>query len=278
MDSKQTVLTYQVCDFDLGCILDCGQSFRWNRQADGSFCGVAFKRAVTVFQSGNSLTIKGADAGDRNLWSDYFDLGRDYGAIKKRLSGDEVLSKAIGFSPGMRILRQQPWEALCSFIISQNNNIPRIKGIVERLCEAFGDEIAGGFYAFPEPERLASLCVEDLAPIRSGFRAKYILDAAKKVAGGEIDLEKISRMPIDDARAELRKITGVGPKVAECALLYGCGRVECFPVDVWIKRALECLYPEGFPREFDDCAGIAQQYLFHYARCCPDCELNAAAG
>ena len=155
---------------------------------------------------------------------------------------------------------------MCSFIISQNNNIPRIKGIIERLCTFFGEDLGGGDFSFPSAERLAVLSEQDLAPIRSGFRAKYILDAARRVASGETELEKVAAMPIDEARAELQKIKGVGPKVAECALLYGFGRAEAFPVDVWVKRIMQELYPEGLPACTENVEGIAQQYLFHWRR------------
>lgn len=209
----------------------------------------------------------------QTVWAPYFDLERDYSAVCRTLASDPVLVSAIAFAPGLHLLRQEPWEALCSFILSQNNNIPRIRGIIARLCALFGEPVDGGF-AFPVPERLAELTENDLAPIRSGFRAKYVLDAAQRVASGQLDLGALSGMPLEEARAALRTIRGVGPKVAECALLYGCGRVECFPVDVWIRRVLDCLYPQGFPAGFGPIAGIAQQYLFHYARCCPSCGLK----
>lgn len=165
-------------------------------------------------------------------------------------------------------MRQEPWEALCSFIISQNNNIKRIKGIVERLCQSFGEPIADGVYNFPSYEVLARLSETDLAPLRCGFRARYIIDASRKVSSGEVNLERLKTCPIDEARQELIKITGVGAKVAECALLYGCGRIEGFPMDVWMKRAMTALFPDGLPECALPYAGIAQQYIFHYVRSC----------
>ena len=163
---------------------------------------------------------------------------------------------------------QSPWETLCSFIISQNNNIKRIAGIIERLCENFGDELGDGVYSFPSAEKLACLSVDDLSVLRSGFRAKYIIDAAKKVSSNEVDFKKVASAELSEARAELMKITGVGPKVADCALLFGFHRLDAFPTDVWIKRALSYLYPNGFPDFADQYKGIAQQYLFHYVRTC----------
>jgi N-glycosylase/DNA lyase len=275
INSNANSVTYKIKDFDINFVLDCGQSFRWEQTAPHTWQGVAFARKLEVIQDGNILVFNGTDEKDfYDIWYNYFDLSRDYSAIKLFLSQDETLAKAIEFSPGLRLIRQQPWEALCSFIISQNNNIPRIKGIISRMCECFGEPIGNGVFAFPTPQRLAQCSEQDFAPLRSGFRAGYILDAAKKVASGEVCLDAISVMPLEKARAALMSIRGVGPKVAECALLYGCGRVECFPVDVWIKRVLACLYPQGFPQQFWEFAGIAQQYLFHYARCCPSCNLE----
>ena len=145
-----------------------------------------------------------------------------------------------------------------------------ITGIIERLCCQFGNPIGGGLCAFPPPERLAGLSPEDLAPLRSGFRARYLIDAARQVTGGTVDLAALSALPTAEARAELMKIVGVGKKVADCALLFGFGHGDCFPVDVWIGRALAELLPEGLPPSLAPCAGIAQQMIFHYMRACPD--------
>lgn len=259
-------------DLDLAQTLDCGQAFRWKEQADGSFIGVAHGKLVTFRQNNNTLTIDGADENDFNsIWKKYLDLELDYGSIKLELSSlHPTLCEAARFAPGIRILNQEPWEALCSFIISQNNNIPRIKGIVERLCQSFGEQLSGDFYTFPSAEKIASLTPEDLSPIRAGFRARYIIDGAKKVASGEIDLEAIRNMEIDEARHELMKITGVGIKVADCTLLYGLHRLDCFPLDVWMKRAMSILFPEMKPGDFGKYGGIAQQYIFHYSRMHPE--------
>lgn len=256
----------RVKDFLPDEIFDCGQCFRWEKAEDGSWSGIAHGRRLTVSLRGDELTLRGTDrAGFDSLWRDYFDLGRDYGAVKEFLSADPVLREAAAYSPGIRILRQEPWETLCSFIISQNNNIPRIKGIISRLCENFGKDL-GGAYSFPSAETLAGLDESDLAPLRCGFRARYILDAARRVAGGEVDLGGLSDIPLSDAHAALESITGVGPKVADCTLLFGCGRLECFPVDVWMKRILARYYPGGFPEKYLVYGGIAQQYLFNLAR------------
>ncbi|MCQ2471624.1 MAG: DNA-3-methyladenine glycosylase 2 family protein [Clostridia bacterium] len=256
-----------VTPLDAGLTLDCGQSFRWSENKNGTWHGVAFGRSVDVFVDGDELIITGdVNENDEQLWRDYFDLNTDYGTICQNLCEDKWLNKAISAYAGIRILKQEPWEALCSFIISQNNNIPRIKGIIERLCATFGEKLSSGDYSFPSAQVLSKESVESLAPLRAGFRAKYIIDAAKKVADGTVDLEKINSMPIEDARLELQKISGVGPKVAECTLLYGFGKKEAFPVDVWVRRIMGELYPDGLPQCTKGVEGIAQQYLFHWRR------------
>lgn len=258
-----------VRDLDLAETLDCGQSFRWE-EYDGGFRGIAFGREVVMKLEGETLTIENSTPEDfESIWKDYLDLGLDYGEIRRGISElHPVLKEACAYAPGIRILRQEPWEALCTFIISQNNNIKRIKGIVSRLCENFGESIGSG-YGFPTAAALSRLAPDDLAPLRAGFRNKYIIDAAKKVAGGEVDLELCRTLPYEDARLELMKIKGVGVKVADCALLFGMHRIEAFPVDVWMKRALENLFPGMSPSDFGDYAGIAQQYIFHYSRMNP---------
>lgn len=259
-----------VKDLDLAQTLDCGQSFRWVEN-DGKFSGVAFRKKVEIYFEDDYLFIDNTTVEDyENIWKSYLDLELDYGKIREDIKKlHPVLEEACAYAPGIRILRQEPWEALCTFIISQNNNIKRIKGIVERLCESFGDKI-DDYYTFPSAEKLAELAPEDLAPIRAGFRNKYIIDAAVKVNSGEVVLEKCRTLEYDDARAELMKIKGVGVKVADCTLLFGLHRVEAFPVDVWMKRALEKLFPDMTENDFGEYAGIAQQYIFHYSRMHPE--------
>ena len=259
-----------VTDLDLAQTLDCGQSFRWVEREDGGFDGVAFNRSVTVRLDGTDLYIENADESDRELWHSYFDLGLDYGKIREEISAiHPILADAAKYAPGIRILRQEPYEALCTFIISQNNNIKRIKGIVQRLCEQFGDRLPDGTYASPDAEKMASLTADDLAPLRAGFRNRYLVDAARKVADGDVDLEKCRSCDYDEARRELMQITGVGVKVADCALLFGLHRIEAFPRDVWMKRAMATLFPGMTPGDFGQYAGIAQQYIFHYSRMNP---------
>lgn len=266
------ILLKDCSNFDLAQTLDCGQAFRWNMREDGAWHGVAFGRALTLRETGDGVLLEGASMEDYlTVWRSYFDLERDYAAIIDRFSEDIHLKKATDFCPGIRILHQEVWETLCSFIISQNNNIPRIKGIIGRFCENFGEELGGGDFAFPTAEKTAALTIEDLAVIRSGFRAKYIIDAARKIVSGEVDVNSLPGLPIGKAQARLEKnIYGVGPKVAQCVLLYGCGQVDAFPVDVWVKRIIEKLYPSGMPECTRGVKGIAQQYLFHYVRNVPE--------
>ena len=220
---------------------------------------------------GDTLYIDNATEEDfEKIWKNYLDLDLDYGKIRKDISKiHPVLKDAAKYAPGIRILQQEPYEALCTFIISQNNNIKRIKGIVERLCESFGEQLPDGEYTFPKAEVIAQLTEEDLSPLRAGFRNKYIIDGAKKVASGEVNLDICKTLPYEEARAELMKIKGVGVKVADCTLLFGMHRIEAFPVDVWMRRAMEKLFPDMTAEDFGQYAGIAQQYIFHYSRMNP---------
>lgn len=257
-------------DFDPAETLDCGQAFRWEEK-DGLWQGIAMGKKLSLAKEGESLRLYCTQEEFDSIWKHYFDLDTDYNKIKERISAiDPVLKEAVSYAPGIRILRQDPWEAICSFIISQNNNIPRIKGIIKRFCELFGEEVADGLYSFPTAEAISRLTVEDLAPIRSGFRAKYIIAAAQKIAGDENFIPSVYSLPIDEARKALQTIKGIGPKVADCALLYGFHRTDCFPVDVWMKRAMEVLLPGHSPDSFGLDAGMAQQYIFHYSRMHPE--------
>lgn len=260
------VIIENVSNFDLKQTFDCGQAFRWNEDADGVWQGSVLDKSIKLYYESDKIIIEGTTKEDfENFWFDYFDLSRDYSKVIDTISSDPILKKATAFGNGIRILKQDPWEALCSFIISQNNNIPRIKGIIDRLCENFGQKI-GSFYTFPSAHQLAALTVEDLSCIRSGFRAKYIIDAAKKVSSGEIDLENLKKCDIDTARDTLMTIKGVGPKVADCVLLFGLNKIDAFPKDVWIKKAMLTFFPNGLPECAKGYEGLVQQYIFFYAR------------
>ena len=283
MDSRPPFEGALLCpvSFDLAQTLDCGQAFRWRpaplwEKAPGGplalWEGAAFGKVLRLGQQGGQVWFFCSQREFDALWRGYFDLDADYEAKRRALSAlSPALAEAAAFAPGIRLLRQEPWEALCSFIISQNNHIPRIKGIIHRLCQAFGEPIGEtGWHTFPTPRRLSACTLEDLAPLRAGFRAKYLLDAAQKVSSGEVDLAQVAQAPLEEGRRQLQKIAGVGPKVAECALLYGFHRTECFPLDVWMKRAMAALLPGRSPEDFGEDAGLAQQYLFHYSRMHPE--------
>ena len=267
-------------DFDLRHIFDCGQCFRWNKTSENTYLGVAKGKALKITQNGSSITLFDTSKEDfDNIWYGYFDLGRDYGEIKKDLAKDEIMKTATKYGGGIRILNQDLWETVVSFIISASNNIPRIKGIIERLCALYGSEIeymGEIYYSFPDYNTLAGLTREDLAPIRAGYRDKYILDAAQKFADGILSDTYIRSLPTAEAKKELLSVNGIGEKVANCILLFGLQRTESFPVDVWIKRIMEYCYFNGettipavsalAKEEFGDNGGFAQQYLFFYAR------------
>lgn len=279
--------------FDINKIFDCGQSFRFDRVENSAheieFSGVAYGKYVSFAQDGDTLYIYNSTLEEyENIWENYLSLDTDYAEINRTimaLSDNKNLAEAINLSSGIRILKQEMWEALCSFIISQNNNIPRIKKLVAALCDATDKghnltekmeghiasvhcEIKGNFSPFPTPDKVLALGVEGLKDLKMGFRAKYIFDAAKKVSEGEINLCAIRDFDSTrEASEKLCKIQGVGPKVAACTLLFGMGRLDSFPIDVWIKRVIEKYFDADFsPENLGEFAGVAQQYLFYYER------------
>ena len=266
-------------DFDLKQIFDCGQCFRWDKY-DAGYIGIAYGLPLYITQHEKTLTLHDtALAAWDSVWRDYFDADRDYGRIKHALSADPVMKNAISFGEGIRILNQDPFECLISFIISASNNIPRIKKIINALCESFGDKkeyMGQCFYTFPSPERLAALELSDLSVIKAGFRDKYILATAKCVSDGMIDLNCLKKASYEYAKSQLLKLSGVGNKVADCVLLFSLGKYSSFPIDVWIKRIMEYCYTGGEqPRDaiaaladkkFGALGGFAQQYLFYWAR------------
>ena len=300
----------KVRDFDLDHIFDCGQCFRWEREADGSYTGVAMGSAVNMrlasaedeeAASGGEGTAEGGETAgtgskEKTLiidncssedfdkkWRGYLDLERDYGKIKAGFSGEQI-QKAAEYGCGIRILRQEFWESLLSFIISQNNHIPRIKGCIESLAENFGEKICEyrgkTYYALPEAERLGELSEEDLAICRLGYRAPYLIKTARKVLenGGTdvVEAKLASCSCFEEAEEALREYPGVGPKVASCVALFGLGFLDAFPIDVWMRRVMHRLYGMEekdvrrmslYAKEnFGEYGGIAQQYLFYYIR------------
>lgn len=219
-------------NFDLKQTFLCGQCFRWKETDNGAFSGVAMGSKLTLREENGEIIIEGVQEEDIPKWRRYFDLDTDYSEFIRRFSADKTLKAACESSPGIRILRQEPFETLISFIISQNNNIPRISGIIGRLCESFGGDIGGGEFAFPTAEKLRGIEPEDLAPLRAGFRAKYIADAVRRVNSGEINFDEIDALPLESARETLKRIVGVGDKVADCVLLFAFHKLDAFPKDV----------------------------------------------
>lgn len=268
-------------DFDPTHIFECGQCFRWNREDDLSFTGVAFGKVLNVKKEDDCITFSNTNIDEFNdIWFNYFDLGRDYSNIKKKLSKDPILKEAVNFGSGIRILNQDSFETLISFIISANNGIPRIKKSIELICERYGDCIGKyngkKYYSFPTPEVLSKVSMDELRECSVGFRDKYIYNASNIVANGEIDIYNLKDLSINEARDTLMKFPGVGPKVSDCIMLFSMEKHESFPIDVWVKRVMEYFYLkedtslkkiQAYGQEkFKNLAGFAQQYLFYYAR------------
>ena len=255
--------------FDLNATFLSGQCFRFKENEDKSFTGVVKNNVITVRKENDYLVIDGIDEKEyKDFYEHYFGLDLDYNEIKKNLETDETMKKAIEFAPAIRLLNQEFFETLCSFIISQNNNIKRIAGIIDALCMNFGEPLSDGYFSFPTAEKIASLSLEEINIIRAGFRGKYLLDAATKVVSGEIKEDEIKGMDLEESREYLMKIKGVGVKVAECVLLYGAEKTDAFPKDVWIIRAVDAFYPDGLPQVIENEKGIAQLFLFYYVRVC----------
>ncbi len=269
-----------VKDFLLQHILECGQCFRFEPKGEG-YILIAKGKLLYVNQEGDCLTLACNLQEYKDLWQSYFDMERDYGQIKLTLSEkDRHLKAAITEKHGIRLLRQEPWEMLISFIISQTKQIPQIKHLIEVLSKGYGDRISQEgervYYAFPTAEQLKKASIEDLRGLKVGFRAPYIWEATQKVASGEINLDALEQMAYLEAREVLMSIKGVGQKVADCVLLFAYGKYEVFPTDVWVKRVIEHYYfgkdtkmeeIHTFAQSyFGDYAGFAQQYLFYHAR------------
>ena len=263
--------------FDVEKSCSCGQAFRW-RPFCGGQLGVVRGEAAVLYQDGNTVTVFGASPASAAMWAHYLDIGRDYASIEKSVIADERLACCFPEAHGIRVFNQEPFEALISFIISQNNNIKRISGIIERLCAKCGEPIpfmGETLYAFPTPESIAALSIEELTALGTGYRAPFIKAAAERVAAG-YELEPLRDMSLSEARAELLSFLGIGPKVADCILLFSLGHTDAFPIDVWIDRAMKALFFEGNKAKraelyeavdkLGEYSGIIQQYIFQYAR------------
>lgn len=273
--------------FELKDIFDCGQCFRWNTEEDGSYTGVFGKNILNVKRDGKNINFKGiCDGNIEDIIYDYFDLNRDYERIKETLSEiDENMKKSVLYGKGIRILNQDLWETIISFIISANNNIPRIKGIIERLSKKYGSKISFNgkeYYTFPTPEQLRDVTVEDYRKLGLGFRDIRLYETTQMILNKDIDLEKLkNNSNTIEVREELLKLSGVGPKVADCILLFSTlKRFEVFPIDVWVRRVMNDLYIKQedetkvskkqiekiAEEKFGNLAGLAQQYLFYWRR------------
>jgi len=264
-------------DFSLTHTFDCGQCFRFNEDDKGHFFGVAFKKPVEIYEENGDIVFLNITKEEfLSYWVDFLDLERDYGEIKSFLSSHEVIKKAISYGGGIRILKQEFFECLISSIISQQNNIPKIKKAVEGFCTLGGKKVeykGKYYYTFPSPEEVKDITLHDLAPLKIGYRDKYIIDAIKMVADGEITYEKLSALSYEEAKKLLLSINGVGEKVANCVLLFSLLKFEAFPVDTWIKKAMEGLFgldvrdiPDYTRINFGNYSGFAQQYIFYYIR------------
>lgn len=289
-DDINVVVVKDVLNFELPHIFECGQCFRWNKQENGSYIGVAFGRVIEVEKRNNDVLIYNTTEEEfKNIWMEYFDLTRNYGDIKDILSKDELLKKAVEFGHGIRLLKQEPFELIVSFIISANNRIPMIKRAIERISKSFGEALYYKdkiYYAFPTIEKLHCATEKELEGLGTGFRAKYIRDTVEKIYNSlnilsegydkNFDINSIISKNDDECHKELQNFMGIGPKVADCIMLFSMEKYSAFPVDVWVKRAMQHFYvaPDvslkkirDFAREkFGELSGFAQQYLFYYAR------------
>lgn len=278
IEDKNGIIVENLKDFEAKHIFECGQAFRWTVEEDNSYTTIAYNKVINVKKEDDKVIFSNTNKKDfLDIWYDYFDLGRDYGNIKKILSQDPILEDATSYGNGIRILNQDPFETIISFIISANNQIPRIKRSIELIANNFGDRIEGSYYSFPTAEQLSKVTVEDLKTIsRVGFRAERIIKTAQIIDNKEIDLDSIYELDRDAGKELLMTLPGVGPKVSDCILLFAYDKDDAFPVDVWVKRVMEHFYlkketnikyigQEG-SRLFGKLAGYAQQYLFYYAR------------
>lgn len=287
LDIKEQKYIIKNCkSFELKDIFECGQCFRWNKQEDGSYTGVFKRNVLNVKSKNNQIIISGICQEDiEKVCMDYFDLNRNYEEIKSKLSKvDNYMQESIKYGAGIRILNQDLWEMIISFIISANNNIPRIKKIIEKMSKEYGTEIEfrnQTYYTFPTTEQLSRANIQNLRKLGLGFRDKYIYETTKIIKEGKIDLVELQEKDTTSARKELLTLAGVGPKVADCILLFSTlKRFDVFPIDVWVRRVMNDLYIHNEVEEkvskkeikklakekFGDLEGIAQQYLFYWKR------------
>lgn len=279
---ENEIVIHGVKNFNIKQILECGQCFRFEKVKELDYIIVANQRVIEVIQNDDNVIILNSSKEDfNNIWKEYFDLETDYDKVKEGLSDDAILSKSVQYGYGIRILNQDKFELLISFIISARNSIPSIMKTIKKISEKFGDEISykgKSYYTFPTPIQIKDATLEEIQETGASFRSKYIIDTIKNVNSGEdlYDLDRISNLPADECHKELQNFKGVGAKVADCIMLFSMKKTSAFPVDVWVKRAMMYFYnaEEGslnkiriFARnKFGKLSGYAQQYLFYYAR------------
>ena len=276
-DPPQVSLSLYSHGLDLDQTLTSGQAFSWKKTADGRWRGWIDRKPCLVWSQGDALRAVGPGL-TSELVSRYFGLDVSMPEIFSTFPNDEWLDRARAFAPGLRILRQEPWETLCNFICSSLKQIVQIEQINHELRRAFGEPVGEGLHSFPEPMRMARATEAQLRECRLGFRARHLYVAARQVASSEVSLDRIELMTTPQAREALKQIQGVGEKVANCLLLFAYGRREAFPIDVWVERVLRQLYFKGSSRvsherlrdfaesHFGPCRGYAQQFLFHWIR------------
>ena len=277
-DNKITI--HDIRDFNITHIFECGQCFRWNREDDGSYTGVVKKKVINVLQQGNTVEFNNVNTDDFDIIKNYFDFDTDYETIKNTLNTDEIMAEAIKFGEGIRILNQEEWETMISFMISANNRIPMIKKVIENLSISFGDYIGNyrgkEYFSFPTAERLSAAPVERILECKTGFRAPRIKAAATRFLTEKDKIYNIKNMSYDEGLAYLKTYKGIGDKVANCILLFSMRHIDTFPVDVWVRRVMQTLYVSKDTKDadirkfaenkFGKYSGFAQQYLFYYAR------------
>lgn len=276
--SNGIVLAENIINFDLERSCYCGQAFRWTNDGTVYSCVIG-DDLVRVWQKDDCLFTLPCDESKMELYREYFDLERDYALIEQRMAQNPMLKRCIPYASGIRVFAQDPFETLISFIISANNNISRITGIIDRLCKRCGDKKVSfdgiEYYTFPNADRLAALSLSELRAMGTGYRDEYIKRTAQAVADGFV-LEDLKVLPYAEAKKKLCTLHGVGGKVADCVLLFSLGHGEAFPMDVWMKRAISKMFfgnaeptREGLEKlltSFGRDAGRIQQYIFHYAR------------
>ena len=274
------IIVHDIRDFNITHIFECGQCFRWNREEDGSYTGVVKNKVINVLQQKNTVEFNNINTDDFDIIKNYFDFDTDYETIKNTLNTDEIMAEAIKFGEGIRILNQEEWETMISFMISANNRIPMIKKVIENLSVSFGDYIGNyrgkEYFSFPTAERLSAAPVERILECKTGFRAPRIKAAATRFLYEKDKIYNIKNMSYDEGLAYLKTYKGIGDKVANCILLFSMKHFDTFPVDVWVRRVMQTLYVSKETKDadirkfaenkFGKYSGFAQQYLFYYAR------------